>query len=304
VTESANLGLDGGTNAFGYVNGLTKAAWNFQQTDGSIIRQYYNTSWKTEIFMDYRTGQMSTRGKNNGTWQDWRIHLDSGNYTSYTVTKTGSGASGTWGISITGNATTATTAGKLSNTSAIGSSIQPVYFNASGVPVACTQDANQAHFSTVPFVKSDGVMEVGRYFDMHSTNTGTSDYDVRLEASGISSFRFTFNTPASSSIAPSTNNQTSLGTSSLKWSNVYATTFYGALSGNASTATKLETARNIALAEDFAGSADFDGSGNISISGTFYRCSASSNNTANYPWHRIAYRTGVTGNYNDTDAIS
>lgn len=77
----------------------------------------------------------------------------------------------------------------------------------------------------------------------------------------------------------------------------------GDLTGNASTATKLETARNIALAEDFAGSANFDGSGNISISGTFYRCSASSNNTANYPWHRIAYRTGVTDIYNDTDAI-
>ena len=108
VTDSTNLGLDGGTNAFGYVSGLTKAAWNFQQTDGTIIRQYYNTNWKTEIFMDYRTGQMSTRGKNNGTWQDWRIHLDSGNYTSYTVTKTGSGASGTWGINITGNSANVT----------------------------------------------------------------------------------------------------------------------------------------------------------------------------------------------------
>ena len=36
--------------------------------------------------------------------------LTSGNYTDYTVTKTGSGASGTWGINITGNAATATTA--------------------------------------------------------------------------------------------------------------------------------------------------------------------------------------------------
>lgn len=36
--------------------------------------------------------------------------LHSNNYTSYTVTKTGGGASGTWGISISGNATTATTA--------------------------------------------------------------------------------------------------------------------------------------------------------------------------------------------------
>ena len=93
----------------------------------------------------------------------------------------------------------------------------------------------------------------------------------------------------------------------MKWdgptNTLTADKFVGALQGNAATATKLETARNIALADDFAGSADFDGSGNISISGTFYRCSATSNNTANYPWHRIAYRTGVTGVYSDTDAI-
>ena len=47
------------------------------------------------------------RGKNNGTWQAWRKVLDSVNYTDYTVTKTGTGASGTWGISISGNAATA-----------------------------------------------------------------------------------------------------------------------------------------------------------------------------------------------------
>nr|DAF57855.1 MAG TPA: minor tail protein [Siphoviridae sp. ctlNl18] len=34
----------------------------------------------------------------------WRTVLDSSNYTSYTVTKTGSGASGTWGINVTGSA--------------------------------------------------------------------------------------------------------------------------------------------------------------------------------------------------------
>lgn len=37
-----------------------------------------------------------------------RTLLTSSNYTNYTVTKTGTGASGTWGISITGNADTAT----------------------------------------------------------------------------------------------------------------------------------------------------------------------------------------------------
>lgn len=41
-------------------------------------------------------------------WYDWYRVLDQANYTNYTVTKTGSGASGTWGISISGNAATAT----------------------------------------------------------------------------------------------------------------------------------------------------------------------------------------------------
>jgi hypothetical protein len=38
---------------------------------------------------------------------------------------------------------------------------------------------------------------------------------------------------------PKTTNVYTLGTSSLKWNNIYATTFTGALSGNASTATAL-----------------------------------------------------------------
>jgi hypothetical protein len=44
-----------------------------------------------------------------------------------------------------------------------------------------------------------------------------------------------------------------------------ATTFSGALNGNASTASKLATARTITLAGDLSGSSSFDGSANISI---------------------------------------
>ncbi len=47
----------------------------------------------------YRAGDKQT---------SWKTIFDSSNYTSYTVTKTGSGASGTWGISVSGNAATAT----------------------------------------------------------------------------------------------------------------------------------------------------------------------------------------------------
>lgn len=61
------------------------------------------------------------------------------------------------------------------------------------------------------------------------------------------------------------NNTQNLGTSSSKWANVYATTFTGALSGNASTATKLATARTIGVSGVTGTAQSFDGSKNIVI---------------------------------------
>ena len=54
----------------------------------------------------HRYGNNNSDGTSN-IEKTWRKILDSSNYTGYTVTKTGGGASGTWGISITGNAATA-----------------------------------------------------------------------------------------------------------------------------------------------------------------------------------------------------
>ena len=50
--------------------------------------------------------------------------------------------------------------------------------------------------------------------------------------------------------------------------NFIATTITAALNGNASTATKLATARTITLAGDVTGSVAFDGSGNVTITCT------------------------------------
>lgn len=49
---------------------------------------------------------------------------------------------------------------------------------------------------------------------------------------------------------------------------VTASTFSGALNGNANTVTKLQTARNINLVGDVTGSTSFDGSGNVNITAT------------------------------------
>ena len=71
-------------------------------TDGGLYTQSYNDSWVGQIAQDYRNGRLFVRGKNNGTWTSWLALLDSSNYNNYAPTKTGGGASGTWGINISG----------------------------------------------------------------------------------------------------------------------------------------------------------------------------------------------------------
>lgn len=83
--------------------------------DGHILHFYWDNTgnWDSQmcisadssptVYVRGMTGQANTYG-------DWKTLLDSTNYTSYTVKKDGTGASGTWGISITGNAATATKA--------------------------------------------------------------------------------------------------------------------------------------------------------------------------------------------------
>lgn len=78
----------------------------------------------------------------------------------------------------------------------------------------------------------------------------------------------------SGTLFPSINNSQNLGDSSHKWKNVYATTFTGALSGNAATATKLATARTISLTGDATASGSFDGTANLSLSTTVSKIKA------------------------------
>lgn len=73
---------------------------------------------------------------------------------------------------------------------------------------------------------------------------------------------------SSRQIAPSANNSYTLGTSSLKWSNVYATTFTGNLTGNASTATTATNAttaskvnQTLTLSGDVTGSVSLNATG-------------------------------------------
>ena len=74
-----------------------------------------------QIWTIQSSGNMYHRGGNGSGWSGtWRTILDSSNFTSYSPTLSGGGAIGTWGISITGNAKTATSASKLTTARNIG----------------------------------------------------------------------------------------------------------------------------------------------------------------------------------------
>jgi hypothetical protein len=45
-----------------------------------------------------------------------------------------------------------------------------------GIP----RNYGQAPFGTIPSIGNDGVMEIGRYIDFHSDNSGSYDYSTRI----------------------------------------------------------------------------------------------------------------------------
>jgi hypothetical protein len=207
-------------NGIGYVQSVSL----FGQTDGALYSQAYSSSWVHQIFGDYRTGQLAVRGRNSGTLTAWRVVLDSTNYTSYAPTLTGGGASGTWGISISGNATTATTlssgqsnwvgTGVLNNV--VGLMAWKNYGNGhvifdASAGTAPNGGAISNTNATVPWT--------GTYPTLMGWN-GASTYGVRVDSARVSD-----NT-----------------------------------SGNAATATALQTARNI-------GGVSFNGTADINLPG-------------------------------------
>ena len=88
-------------------------------------------------------------------------------------------------------------------------------------------------------------------------------------------------------------------------SSIYAQPSTGTLyaskfSGNATSASKLATARTITLDSGLQGSVSFDGSANVTLNGSLKRCSFvdEASDWAKYPWRKIA-NTAVGGSYAD-----
>lgn len=172
-------------------------------------------SMRLDVWYNHRS---STNG--DGLWyrsgystdkQSWARLLDSVNYTKFAPTLTGSGASGTWGINITGNAATATTATTATKANSLTGSL-----NFPDIGDVATSNKISWNGST------DGA---DIYYQ--TTASGQENLVLNLRDDANCYLRIAYNGTFKSYFSPADGN------------------FHGNVNGNADTATKATTALNI-----------------------------------------------------------
>ncbi|MCQ4913823.1 shufflon system plasmid conjugative transfer pilus tip adhesin PilV, partial [Bacteroides nordii] len=106
-----------------FLNGTQSGIGTGTYYDALYLNSYVDNSGggSNLITFNKSNGEMALHYQAFGaaTWGTRRIVLDSGNFSNYAPTKTGGGASGSWGINITGNAATATSATTANSANAL-----------------------------------------------------------------------------------------------------------------------------------------------------------------------------------------
>lgn len=193
-----------GENTINTVANDTTANWasknnsiHFYKTDkllngqpsqyGLLFNMAHGESELHQIWAAHGGSLYHRYGNANGIETTWREVLDSSNYTSYTVTKSGSGASGTWGISITGNAATASKCTGNAATATVADSAK-----------ACTGNSATA-------TKLATARKIG-----NASFDGSAD--ITLSAIGAASSGHTHNYAGSSSVGGAANSAVKLST--------------------------------------------------------------------------------------------
>ena len=238
----------------------------FGSNDGMILSiPLDSTDYGAQIAFDnVIAGTVKVRGKST-SWGNWYTLLHSGNYNSYSPTLTGTGASGTWNINITGNADTVD-------------------------GYHATMGSNTP-WGTIPVIHTTGWMDIGSQLEFHHDNTTGSDYSTILRCTG--NYSNIVKLPSvSGTLALTSDIPTSLKSPySLSWSGYNSGSYDGSnaksftipnntnqlvngagfitasasITGNAGSATKLTTKRSI-WGNSFDGTSDI--TSDITISKT------------------------------------
>lgn len=229
---SASIGTDSDTHATALQNYFNANKSSIQKNklntyysyaygNGSFYMGYFLSGYNSNPYGGFFVAHYDTPyyvGISYGTYNEQTI-LTSSNYTTYTVKKDGTGASGTWGIDITGNAATATNADTLDGYHATSGSNTP--------------------WGTIPAITNGGYMDVGKHFEFHYDNTTGSDYSTVLKCTG--NYNNIVDLPsASGTLALLTDNVAS----SSKWANARTITLTGSVTGSVS----IDGSQNVSLA--------------------------------------------------------
>ena len=255
-------------NRFEYATFKTTESNNvgFASNDGMILSiPWGSTTYGAQIaFDDVHSATVKVRSKST-SWGNWYTLLHSGNYNNYAPSKTGTGASGTWRINITGSAGSVA----WGNITGKPSSFTPASHNHSFTlgattittgetrtaingPFAIYTDASAGKaFSIYRDSANEGVkhwVDDTMYHIEYTNDENVSSIAIRLidtdleraTNKGADAKDVTVYLDCYRNFYPSSNNTGSIGISSSKWANMYATTFHGLLDGNASTATNAD----------------------------------------------------------------
>ena len=256
TNASATSGVDiGSTPQTGiwYVSGTSSI---LGQSDGVAIVNHYNSSWITQIYQDYRTGQIALRGKNNGTWQSWRTVIDTGNYTTH--------LDGRY-VNVTGDTITG------------GIDLSAVPSASTSYKMGTTSGANGGFH----FRKKSGTNDWGNAITWAYTENDSAQAGIYVKSSGAYGTRMYFATTNSfadgAKAALEINESGSI--------TALRGTFVGNLTGNASSATKVNKALSI-NGKSFNGSAAVD----VGTIGAAYGGTGVTTHTAN----RLVWATSAT----------
>lgn len=122
----------------------------------------------------------------SGYTSAWTRVLTHRNYTNYTVTKAGGGASGTWRISITGNAATATTAQYLASNSRMDYGWNGLnYFNINGTAGTAVKANNTPTTAWWHILRFNHANRSGYYTDLAVPFNANSLYYKRVAAGAL-----------------------------------------------------------------------------------------------------------------------
>lgn len=162
------------------------AIFQWGASDTNKTQLYITPHNNSEVSNPAANEMLFYTSNGSGYTSAWTRVLTHRNYTNYTVTKTGGGASGTWGISITGNAATATTAQYLASNSRMDYGWNGLnYFNINGTAGTAVKANNTPTTAWWHILRFNHANSSGYYTDLAVPFNANSLYYKRVAAGAL-----------------------------------------------------------------------------------------------------------------------